>query len=65
MSVPPHPKLLIEVPVGGVARVRLLAASWEQEQRLLLDLRSRDLRADVLQALDRLRELLADVDGGA
>jgi hypothetical protein len=60
-----HPTLQIEIPAGGVARVHLLAVTWEQEQRLRHDLRSRDLLSDVLAALGQLADLLADEDGAA
>jgi len=54
------PRLRIEIPVEGDATAFLLCVNYEQEERLRLDLRTRDLLSDVLYALDQLADLLGE-----
>lgn len=54
------PVIVVVVPVEGAAVVRLFCASFEDEQRLALDLWQRSVLIEVAAALERLRVVLAD-----
>jgi len=54
------PVIVVVVPVEGKAVARLSCASFEDEQRLALDLWQRSVLIEVAAALERLRVVLAD-----
>jgi hypothetical protein len=54
------PVIVVVVPVEGAAVARLFCASFEDEQRLALDLWQRSVLIEVAAALERLRVVLAD-----
>jgi hypothetical protein len=53
------PRIVVVLPVEGRATAYVLAATYEDERRLALDLLRRDVLADVLDAVVRLSDTLA------